>query len=116
MLAHKALLHGSLAIKLDAHSTSQACPTCGHTSPLNRPNKGLVCICQPCHYTLHADLSGAKNIALRTLRARQDWASTGVLSVRPDASDDEAKAARRVRYAELRWSLDASPTLEGGGI
>jgi hypothetical protein len=33
------------------------------------------------------------------------------LSVTPDVSSDEAKAARRLRYAELRWSLDASPQL-----
>jgi putative transposase len=45
------------------------------------------------------------------LLARQDWISTGHLSVAPDASDEEAKAARRKRYAELRWSPDASPQL-----
>src|SRR5581483_6586512 len=83
--------------------TSQACPMCGHTSPLNRPNKGLLFACQSCHYMLHADLIGARNIALRTVLARQDWVSTGVLSVRPDASDEEAKALRRQRYSELRW-------------
>jgi putative transposase len=116
MLAYKALLTGgSMVIKIDAHHTSQACPVCGHTSPDNRPNKGLVFICQHCRYTLHADLIGARNVALRTLLARQDWASTGVLSARPDASDEEAKAARRRRYAELRWSLDASPLPSGGG-
>jgi IS605 OrfB family transposase len=111
LLAYKALLAGSMAIKLDAHHTSQACPRCGHTCQENRPGKGLLFVCQQCHYTLHADLVGARNLALRTLLARQDWASTGVLSVRPDVSDREAKAARRQRYAELRWSPDASPRL-----
>jgi putative transposase len=77
----------------------------------NRPNKGLLFVCQVCHSTLHADLVGARNIALRTLLARQDWARTGILSVCPDASSDEAKAARLQRYAELWWSLDASPRL-----
>ncbi|HCJ33126.1 MAG TPA: transposase, partial [Ktedonobacter sp.] len=57
------------------------------------------------------DLVGARNITMRTLLVRQDWASTGSLSVTPDVSSDEAKAARRLRYAELRWSLDASPQL-----
>jgi len=71
----------------------------------------LLFVCQSCHYSLHADLIGARNIALRTLLARQDWTSTGVLSIRPDVSDDEAKTARRKRYAELRWSLDTSPQL-----
>jgi putative transposase len=111
MIAYKALLHESMAIKVDAHYSSQACPVCGHTCTANRPNKGLLFVCQHCQYTLHADLVGARNVALRTLLARQDWASTGVLSVRPDASSDEAKALRRQRYRELRWSLDTSPAL-----
>jgi transposase len=63
---------------------------------------------QACGFQLHADLVGARNIALRTLLARQNWASTGVLSERPDVSDDETKAVWRRRYAELRWSLDTS--------
>ena len=110
-LAYKALLAGSMAIKVDAYLTSQACPRCGHTCPDNRPNKGLLFVCQSCHYRLHADLIGARNVALRTLLTRQDWMSTGVLSVRPDVSSEEAKAARRQRYAELRWSPDTSPQL-----
>ena len=109
MLAYKALRAGSMAIKVDAHYTSKACPLCGHTCDANRPNKGLLFVCQVCHYRLHADLIGARNITMRTLLARQDWASTGVLSVRPDASDTEAKALRLRRYSELRWSPDASP-------
>jgi putative transposase len=113
MIAHKALLHGSMAIKVDAHHTSQACPMCGHTCAGNRPKGGLLFVCQHCHYTLHADLVGARNITMRTLLARQDWVRTGVLSIRPgsldpDVPDDEAKAAWRQRYAELRWSPGTS--------
>ncbi len=115
MLAYKALRAGSMAIKVDSHYTSKSCPMCGYTADANRPGKGLSFVCQVCHYTLHADLVGARNITMRTLLARQDWASTGVLSVRPDASDDEAKAARLSRYAELRWSPDASPWLSAVG-
>jgi putative transposase len=111
MIAYKALLHGSMAIRVDAHYTSKACPVCGHTCDGNRPNKGLLFVCQNCHYTLHADLVGARNITMRTLLVRQDWARTGVLSVRPDVSDAEAKAERLQRYAELRWSPDTSPVL-----
>jgi putative transposase len=111
MIAYKALLQGSMAIKVDAHYTSKACPMCGHTCAANRPNKGLMFICQNCHYSLHADLVGARNITMRTLLARQDWVRTGQLSIAPDVSDEEAKAARRLRYAELRWSLDTSPAL-----
>ncbi len=110
-IAYKALLAGSMAVKVDAYHTSQACPRCGYASPDNRLNKGLLFVCQSCHYCLHADLIGARNIALRTLVSRQDWLTTGVLSVHPDGSDAEAKAARRARYAELRWSPGPSPQL-----
>jgi len=109
MIAYKALVHGSMAIKVDAYYTSKACPMCGHTCDANRPNHGLMFICQKCHYTLHADLVGAFNITMRTLLIRQDWVSTGTLSECPDVSDKEAKAARLSRFAELRWSLDTSP-------
>jgi putative transposase len=112
-VAYKAQLAGSMAVKVDAYHTSQACPRCGHTSEDNRPEKGLLFLCQVCHLILHADLIGARNIALRTLLARQDWVSTGVLSERPAVSDEEAKAVQRRRYAELRWSPDTSPP---GGI
>ena len=109
MIAYKAALHGSLTVKVDAHFTSQACPRCGSTSKGNRPHKGLLFVCQRCQYTLHADLIGARNIALRTMLMRQDWMRSGVLSVRPDGSDAEAKAERLRRYSELRWSPDPSP-------
>ncbi len=115
MIAYKAQLAGSLAIKVDADYSGQACPKCGHTERANRPGKGLVFVCQNCHYTLHADLIGARNLVMRTRLVRQDWARTGLLSVAPDTSDNEAKAARLSRYAELRWSPDASPSLERWG-
>jgi len=115
-IAYKALLAGSMAVKVDAYKTSQACPRCGYTAEDNRPEKGLVFSCQVCQLVLHADLIGARNVALRTLLARQDWVRTGVLSERPEVSDDEAKAVQRRRYAELRWSLDTSPRAVAGGI
>src|SRR3989475_3725095 len=115
MIAYKAAKQGSMAIKLDAHYTSQACPMCGYTGKENRPRKGLLFVCQSCHYTLHADLVGARNIALRTLLIRQDWMSTGTLSVCPDVSNEEAKAERLKRYSELRWSSDTSPRALAGG-
>jgi IS605 OrfB family transposase len=119
-LAYKAMVAGSMVVKVDADYTSQACPRCGYTCEANRPKKGLLFECQNCHYTLHADLIGARNVALRTLLLRQDWMSTGVLSVRPgdmspDTPDREAKAARLRRYAELRWSPGASPMPLGIG-
>jgi IS605 OrfB family transposase len=115
-LAYKAVLSGSYAIKVDAAYSSQQCPQCGYTAPGNRPDKGLLFVCEVCHHTLHADLIGARNVALRTREAWHDWVATGVLSERPDVSDDEAKAARRRRYAELRWSPDASSHAFAGSI
>jgi putative transposase len=105
-----------MAVRVDAYKTSQACPRCGYTAEDNRPQKGLLFVCQVCQLILHADLIGARNVALRTLLARQDWVSTGVLSERPTVSDEEAKAAQRRRYAELRWSPDASPRALAGGL
>jgi putative transposase len=111
LLAYKAALAGSLCIKVDADYTSQTCPRCGWTCKENRPRQGLLFVCQQCQYTLHADLVGARNIALRTLVIRQDWMATGQLSVAPDVTDDDAKAARLSRYAELRWSPATSSAL-----
>jgi putative transposase len=121
LLAYKATLAGSLAIKVDADYTSKACPLCGYTDKRNRPGNGLLFVCQNTQcpyrlqtgqpYTLHADLVGARNIAMRTFLTWQDWVRTGHLSVAPDVSDDETKAARLARYAELRWSSDTSSSL-----
>ncbi len=110
LISYKAALSGTLAIKVDADYTSKACPMCGHTEDSNRPKKGLLFVCQNhnCRYTLHADLIGARNVTLRTLLLRHDWIRTGCLSIIPDASDREAKAARLQRYAELRWSPDVT--------
>jgi putative transposase len=111
MIAYKALLQESMAIKIDAHYTSQACPRCGHTARGNRPNKGLLFVCQQCQYTLHADLIGARNMTMRTVLAGRVWARTGRLSVAPDVSTEEAKAERLRKYAELRWRPETSPVL-----
>jgi putative transposase len=113
LISYKAALSGSLAVKIDADYTSKACPRCGYTDDGNRPHKGLRFVCQnkTCGYTLHADLIGARNVTLRTLLIRQDWIRTGWLSIIPDASDKEAKAARLRRYAEVRWSPEVTTSL-----
>jgi putative transposase len=111
LISYKAALAGSLAIKVDADYTSKTCPKCGYIADENRPHKGLLFVCQRCRYTLHADLCGARNITLRTLLLRQDWSKTGRLSIAPDASDAETKAARLQRYAEVRWSPDVNLSL-----
>ncbi len=123
IIAYKAALSNSMAVKVDADFTSQACPMCGYKDEKNRPQKGLLFLCQNKQclyrqrlarpYTLHADLVGARNIAMRTRCVWQDWTQTGQLSVAPgsldglDLSDGETKAARLARlarYADLRWS------------
>ena len=110
-LGYKANLIGSVALKVDADYTSKGCPVCGHISDKNRPNKGLIFRCECCNFELHADLVGARNIALRTFLSRQDWERTGHLSAVPNASGNETKAERLQRYSEVRWSLDAIPDL-----
>jgi putative transposase len=77
MIAYKALLQESMAITIDAHSTNQACPMCGHTARGNRPKKGLLFVYHHCHYTLHADLISVRNITMRTVLAGRVWAQTG---------------------------------------
>lgn len=88
-IIYKSTIYGGYATQQDAHYSSQACPRCGHTSKANRPDKGLLFICEVCGYTLHADLIGAKNMRLRTLIARQDRTITGRLSTVPyvDSND-----------------------------
>jgi putative transposase len=115
LIAYKALLNKSMAIKVDANYTSQACPVCGHTCKENRPKQGLLFVCQNCHYTLHADLVGARNLTMRTLLIRQDWIGTGILSSCPDVSNVEAKALRLQRFSDLRWSPDTSLRDLSGG-
>ena len=105
-LDYKAILSGSLAVKVPAQLTSQCCPRCGHVSPENRPHKGLMFRCVACNHTLHSDLVGARNIALRTLLLRQDFESTGRVSAVPNVSYEETKAKYLPRYLELRWSAD----------
>jgi IS605 OrfB family transposase len=78
---YKANLNGFMATKVPAHYTSQSCVKCGHTSKAKRPNKGLLFRCECCGYQLHSDLLGSRNIAFRTLLVRQDWMSTGTLSM-----------------------------------
>jgi IS605 OrfB family transposase len=108
---YKSVLSGSLAVKVSAQLTSQCCPKCGHVSKENRPNKGLTFRCVACNHELHSDLVGARNIALRTMLLRQDFESTGRISAVPDVSRDDAEASNLARLLELRWSVEAIPTL-----
>ncbi len=108
-LDYKAPLYGSLVVKVDADYTSQQCPMCGHTTKANRKHGSLLFECGKCHYKLHADLVGARNVCMRTLSVWQDQTDTGRLSFVPNVSNVETKAERLQKYSELRWSLDTSP-------
>ena len=109
--AYKIRLPFGVPVWVAADSSSQRRPVCEHVGRENQPNKGLLFVCAHCGYRLHADLVAARNISMRTLFIWHDWVRTGRLSAAPEASGDEAKAARLSRYAELRWSLDASSVL-----
>ena len=65
IIAYKALLAGSMAVKVDAYYTSQACPRVG----IHRAETALTRDCclsvRAAIYVLHADLVGARNIALQ---------------------------------------------------
>jgi len=116
-IVYKAALAGSVVVRVDADYTSQQCPTCGYRAKRNRPRNGLRFRSsnpEGCRLELHADLVGARQVCLRTLAVRQDWAATGHLSPVPDVSSDEAKAARLQRYVELRWRTDTGPGFSRG--
>lgn len=110
-LEYKAKMGGSLVIKVDAEYTSQGCPKCGHTSPNNRPKKGLLFKCECCSYSDHADRVGAINVLMRTTLVRQSLISGGSLSACLNASGYEAKAERLKCFSELRWSPETSSAL-----
>jgi len=59
--AYKIRLSGGVPDWVDADSSSQRRPVCGHVGRENRPNKGLLFVCAHCGYTLHADLVAARN-------------------------------------------------------
>ena len=103
-IADKALLAGSLAVQVEADQTSQCCLRCGQTAEDNRPQQGLLSVCQVGQLVLDADLVRTRNMALRTLLARQDWVRAGVVSARPEVASEETKAVRRRCAAEVRWS------------
>src|SRR2546425_181772 len=59
----------------------------------------------------------SRNITMRTLLIRQDWIGTGTLSVCPDVSSEEAKAARLARYGSRCGGVQTqAPALQPGVI
>jgi len=48
--------------KVDPAFTSQCCSSCGHVAADSRQSQALF-VCVACHYTCHADVNAARNIA-----------------------------------------------------
>lgn len=63
-IAYKAKLAGIPIFFVDPRNTSRTCSKCGHIAKSNRKSQSEF-ICQKCGFSIHADLNGAKNIALR---------------------------------------------------
>jgi transposase len=112
VLAYKATLTGNLCVKVDADRRHQACLRCGYTSRANRPKPSPLFACQQCHYRLHADLVGARNIA--ALSAGHPAQLDGDGKARQMSPRDQTVKPKRHasgRYAKVRWSPATSPVL-----
>lgn len=98
-LSDKANAAGISVVAVDPANTSRACNYCGHTAKENR--KKLSFHCKHCDYSLHADLSAARNIRLRAITDGHDLAGNGLLSASPDAMDVDAKTVSNGTEAEF---------------
>lgn len=98
-LSDKANAAGISVVAVDPANTSRACNCCGHTAKENR--KKLSFHCKHCDYSLHADLSAARNIRLRAITDGHDLAGNGLLSASPDAMDVDAKTVSNGTEAEF---------------
>jgi putative transposase len=78
---------GLEVIEVDPANTSCACNNCGCVDKASR--KGLSFSCRQCGYSLHADLSAARNIRLRAISGRQVSAGDGPRSCGPEADSQE---------------------------
>lgn len=63
-IAYKSQLAGVPVVFVNPKNTSRTCNKCGHIAKGNRKSQSEF-ICQNCGFSIHADLNGAKNIALR---------------------------------------------------
>lgn len=82
-IRYKAETLGFELLHVDAAYTSQGCSRCGHTERANRYRNRFRC--KACGFELHADLGGARNVALRGILARQALSQEGAPSTVPDA-------------------------------
>lgn len=87
ILRYKAEGAGLEVMEVDPVNTSRTCNACGHADKASR--KGLSFKCTQCSYSLHADLSAARNIRLRAIAGRQVPACNGLVSCSPEAGSSE---------------------------
>jgi putative transposase len=85
-IEYKAEERGCRVVAVDPRHTSQACNRCGHQARNNRRSRDLF-VCRECGYTLHADLSGARNIAAKYRAEGGTAASSGRIVNQPIVSD-----------------------------
>lgn len=61
-ITYKAILAGSVVVKVSAQYTSQRCPKCGSVDKNNRNHKLSEYHCKTCNYRSNDDRVGAMNI------------------------------------------------------
>jgi len=82
-LGYRAWGAGLEVIEVDPANTSRACNDCGYVEKASR--KGLSFSRTQCGYSLHAELSAARNIRRRAILGRQAPAHDGPASCGPEA-------------------------------
>lgn len=82
-IGYKTWLGGGVFVRIDPRDTSKKCPKCGHANKANRPNNGLMFICKRCKFTAHADIVGAHNIKVKTVKEVKVPEPYGPLSMAP---------------------------------
>lgn len=102
ILSDKANAAGISVVAVNPANTSRCCNRCGHTAKENR--NGLSFSCQHCGYSLHADLSAARNIRLRAITDGHDLVRDGLQSVSPDAVNVDAGGALSTTEVEFTAS------------
>ena len=88
---YKAVLSGSLAIKVDADYTFQSYPGCRSVTGANRPKKGLLFHCENYGFEQHVALVGERKTPLRVVLTWQDSSRTGCILAIADVSSVDSK-------------------------
>lgn len=101
-IAYKSKREGIAVIEVDPRNTSRTCTDCGYCDKKNRKSQSKF-VCLKCGCAEHADIVGAKNIALRAKVKT------------PIVASVDAKAVAVKTEAELRWRAAINPTSLSSG-